>query len=72
MAALTVVYVVITLLDDQAVRGLPEVLAVALSLLFLLEFSARCLRAQRRGAVTTVYRSSDPAIRTGAPMIPAP
>lgn len=48
MAALTVVYVVITLLDDQAVRGLPEVLTVVLSLVFLLEFSARCWDAPVR------------------------
>src|SRR5206468_6652082 len=31
MAALTMIYVVLTLLDDEAVRGLPEVLAVLLS-----------------------------------------
>lgn len=31
-----------------------------------LEFAARCLRAHRRGAVTTVFRSTDPEIRVGA------
>jgi voltage-gated potassium channel len=48
MAALTVVYVVLTLLDDQAVRGLPETLAVVLSAVFLLEFGARCWDAPSR------------------------
>ena len=48
MAVLTVVYVVITLLDDQAVRGLPEAFALALSLVFLLEFCARCWDAPSR------------------------
>ena len=31
-----------------------------------LEVSARCQRAQRRGAVATVFRSTDPEIRIGA------
>lgn len=48
MAALTVAYVVLTLLDDEAVRGLPEVLAVVLSAVFLLEFTARCWDAPSR------------------------
>ena len=48
MAALTVAYVVLTLLDDAAVRGLPEVLAVVLSVVFLLEFGARCWDAPSR------------------------
>src|ERR1041385_5568635 len=50
MAALTVAYVVLTLLDDAAVRGLPEVLAVVLSVVFLLEFGARCWDAPSRVA----------------------
>ena len=41
-AALTIVYVVLTLLDDQTVRGLPETAAVGLSVVFLVEFGARC------------------------------
>jgi voltage-gated potassium channel len=48
MAALTVVYVVLTLLDDQAVPGLPETIAVGLSAVFLVEFSARCWDAPSR------------------------
>jgi voltage-gated potassium channel len=48
MAALTIVYAALTLLDDEAVRGLPEVLAVALSLVFLAEFCARCWDAPAR------------------------
>lgn len=31
-----------------------------------LEFSARCLRAQRRGALVTVFRSEHPGVRVGA------
>src|SRR5215471_4515500 len=42
MAALTVVYVVLTLLSDQAANDLPEALVLGLSLVFLLEFAARC------------------------------
>jgi voltage-gated potassium channel len=42
MATLTLVYVVLTLLDDEAVHGLPEFLTVTLSLVFLAEFGARC------------------------------
>ena len=41
MAALTVVYAGLTLLDDASVRGLPEIATVGLSALFLLEFGAR-------------------------------
>jgi voltage-gated potassium channel len=48
MAALTVVYVVFTLLDDQAARGLPETLAIVLSGAFLVEFGARCWDAPSR------------------------
>ena len=55
MAVLTLFYVVLTLLDDQAVRGLPEALAVALSLLFLLEFCARCWDAPVRMAYLRVH-----------------
>ena len=31
-----------------------------------LEFASRCLKAHKRGAVTTVFHSTDPAIRVGA------
>ncbi len=31
-----------------------------------LEFAARCQRAHKRGAVTTVFHSTDPSIRVGA------
>ena len=31
-----------------------------------LEFASRCLHAHKRGAVTTVFHSTDPAIRVGA------
>jgi voltage-gated potassium channel len=48
MAALTVVYCVLTLLDDEAVRGLPEFLTVLLSVVFLVEFCARCWDAPSR------------------------
>ncbi len=48
MAALTVAYAVLTLLDDEAVRGLPEFLTVTLSAVFLLEFAARCWDAPSR------------------------
>lgn len=48
MSALTVVYVVATLLDDQAVRNLPEVVALTLSGVFFLEFCARCWDAPSR------------------------
>lgn len=48
MAALTVVYVVLTLLDDQEVPGLPETIAVGLSAVFLVEFAARCWDAPSR------------------------
>jgi voltage-gated potassium channel len=48
MALLTVVYAALTLLDDASVRGLPEFLAVVLSLVFLAEFSARCWDAPSR------------------------
>lgn len=48
MAVLTVAYVVLTLLDDQAVPGLPETPAVVLSAVFLVEFGARCWDAPSR------------------------
>jgi voltage-gated potassium channel len=48
MAALTVVYAGLTLLDDESVRGLPEVAAVVLSAVFLAEFGARCWDAPSR------------------------
>ena len=31
-----------------------------------LEFASRCLKAHKRGAVTTVFHSTDPAVRVGA------
>jgi voltage-gated potassium channel len=48
MAALTLVYAVLSLLNDEAVRGLPQYVTLALSVLFLAEFSARCWDAQSR------------------------
>ena len=48
MAGLTLLYAVLTLLDDEAVHGLPEFLTLTLSLLFLLEFSARCFDSPSR------------------------
>lgn len=33
-----------------------------------LEVASRCLHAQRRGAIATVYRSTDPGVRVGARM----
>jgi voltage-gated potassium channel len=48
MAALTLVYAVLALLDDEAVRGLPQVVTVVLSVVFLLEFCSRCWDAPSR------------------------
>jgi len=52
MAGLTVLYAVLTLLDDEAFHGLPEYVIISLSLLFLLEFAARCWDAPSRVAYT--------------------